>query len=1250
ELQRRVAQEAAERQECAKRAAYPGNGNQTASYTSNSLFQQAASGSNGSSKEQRHRQELQRGVALEAAERRLADARVRNAGTMEDWRRWRQEQNLTEAKQTPSTSAPAPSAAFSSAPPRNLPSAADSPQPDVQRELSTDDDEAEDLQRALAASMASSGPVSYAPSSPAQAAASLRPPFAAAANLRPPFASAAAAAGADTDQQDPELYELRLQESFAEEELELQVALAASLEAEREALQKEAEHTSCSAAAAAAVDEPQEALIVDVSWLARLEESRLREEKGRQEQEALEARLAELRAAVAQHEEKLEDGALRKAHVEADDDASPAARSRSSTTSPSARGVGSAAEIPADHAAADQPNGHGDSDKPEKTTELSRGHRAEDKFQDTVFMAAFMADFNRRARLEEPDGWSVRWGRRLDEKEVEDLLIPDTPGFYILAKSVLVSAELELLAPDDEDVVDELVEGTMVRIVEVVTLDTAKRVRARLDAPAEGWISLKNMKTGTRWAEKQDDEPGSYVLTKTAFASPDLDNLSPDDDELVDELDEDTDIHVLEVVCLLVTGARWAEKLELKSEPEDDEPGNYVLTRTAFVSPDLDNLSPDDDELVGELDEGTTITILEVVRLVDAQRVRARLEDPAGWITLINIETGKRWADKLELKSEESQQDSELALKSEESQQESDLTLKSEESQQESELPLKSEESQQESELPLKSEESQQESELPLKSEESQQLDEDDEPGNYVLTRTAFVSPNLDNLSPDDDELVGELDEGTTITILEVVRLVDAQRVRARLEDPAGWITLINIETGKRWADKLELKSEESQQESELALKSEESQQESDLTLKSEESQQESVLPLKSEESQQESELPLKSEESQQESELPLKSEESQQLDEDDEPGNYVLTRTAFVSPNLDNLSPDDDELVGELDEGTTITILEVVRLVDAQRVRARLEDPAGWITLMNIETGKRWADKLELKSEESQQDSELALKSEESQQKSELALKLEEPQQESELPLKSEESQQESELPLKSEESQQLDEDDEPGNYVLTRTAFVSPDLDNLSPDDDELVGELDEGTTITILEVVRLVDAQRVRARLEDPAGWITLMNIETGKRWADKLELKSEESQQDSELALQPEESQQESELALKLETSQQESELPLKSEESQQLDEDDEPGNYVLTRTAFVSPDLDNLSPDDDELVGELDEGTTITILEVVRLVDAQRVRARLEDPAGWITLMNIETGKRWADKLELKSEESQQDSELALKSE
>ena len=51
---------------------------------------------------------------------------------------------------------------------------------------------------------------------------------------------------------------------------------------------------------------------------------------------------------------------------------------------------------------------------------------------------------------------------------------------------------------------------------------------------------------------------------------------------------------------------------------------------------------------------------------------------------------------------------------------------------------------------------------------------------------------------------------------------------------------------------------------------------------------------------------------------------------------------------------------------------------------------------------------------------------------------------------------------------------------------------------------------------------------------------MNIETGKRWADKLELKSEESQQDSELAL-------------KLEESQQESELSLKSEESQQLDE-------------------------------------------------------------------------------------------------
>ena len=45
-------------------------------------------------------------------------------------------------------------------------------------------------------------------------------------------------------------------------------------------------------------------------------------------------------------------------------------------------------------------------------------------------------------------------------------------------------------------------------------------------------------------------------------------------------------------------------RLDFWQDPVPFETGSYILLRTAFVALDADNFSPDDEELVAELEEG----------------------------------------------------------------------------------------------------------------------------------------------------------------------------------------------------------------------------------------------------------------------------------------------------------------------------------------------------------------------------------------------------------------------------------------------------------------------------------------------------------------------------------------------------------------------------------------------------------------------------------------------------------------------
>lgn len=75
-----------------------------------------------------------------------------------------------------------------------------------------------------------------------------------------------------------------------------------------------------------------------------------------------------------------------------------------------------------------------------------------------------------------------------------------------------------------------------------------------------------------------------------------------------------------------------------------------------------------------------------------------------------------------------------------------------------------------------------------------------------------------------------------------------------------------------------------------------------------------------------------------------------------DETGTYVISSRApvLVSPSKD-LSPTP---IAELSTGDIVEVIEyeVLQAQEAQRVRGRLEDPPGWISLRNPSSGFRWA------------------------------------------------------------------------------------------------------------------------------------------------------------------------------------------------------------------------------------------------------------------------------------------------------
>merc|ERR1719160_1507563 len=73
----------------------------------------------------------------------------------------------------------------------------------------------------------------------------------------------------------------------------------------------------------------------------------------------------------------------------------------------------------------------------------------------------------------------------------------DAPGPYTVIKEAGI---MPTLLTAKGYLIGQLSVGQVINVVEVVHLEEERRVRARIEEPFTGWISLLNMDNGTRWA------------------------------------------------------------------------------------------------------------------------------------------------------------------------------------------------------------------------------------------------------------------------------------------------------------------------------------------------------------------------------------------------------------------------------------------------------------------------------------------------------------------------------------------------------------------------------------------------------------------------------------------------------------------------------------------------------------------------------------------------------------------------------
>ncbi|CAJ1394839.1 unnamed protein product [Effrenium voratum] len=199
--------------------------------------------------------------------------------------------------------------------------------------------------------------------------------------------------------------------------------------------------------------------------------------------------------------------------------------------------------------------------------------------------------------------------------------------------------------------------------------------------------------------------------------------------------------------------------------------------------------------------------------------------------------------------------------------------------------------------------------------------------------------------------------------------------------------------------------------------------------------------------------------------------------------------------------------------------------------------------------------------------------------------------------------------------------------------------------------------GTVVQVLEVVHRQDEKRVRGRIEEPAGWISIVSTEDGNRWAqrdlarsNRWAVNGQEQLQSLRRELQlleaaskdAEEAQRMQELQTARETAEAEraEEMDRRERELREMQDRlrktelqlhsaqvaaDGPGVYVLQSDVDLSEGCQRNS----KKVGRLSAGQEVQVLEVALREAERRVRGRLS--GGWISLLDTAEGYRWAQK-------------------
>merc|ERR1711971_423116 len=160
------------------------------------------------------------------------------------------------------------------------------------------------------------------------------------------------------------------------------------------------------------------------------------------------------------------------------------------------------------------------------------------------------------------------------------------------------------------------------------------------------------------------------------------------------------------------------------------------------------------------------------------------------------------------------------------------------------------------------------------------------------------------------------------------------------------------------------------------------------------------------------------------------------------------------------------------------------------------------------------------------------------------------------------------------------------PGVYVVIMegTALTSESV----PSQETTLREIEVGTRVVIDEVVQLYDIKRVRGRAINPEGcegWISLLDTETGYRWAEQQDMS---------------------------------------------------PGTYVVIAEGTTV--TRNKLPNQESILQQIMSGSTVEVLEVAHIDQIRRVRGRIRgfdsddiNKEGWISLLDTEYGFCWAEK-------------------